>query len=244
MKAILREKTTMFKFLLRYQHIPLHRIVVLLVHILVLILLFATVIVSSIGQKPIQHFFKDTNVIAGQPFYFGAMSNIGIIFWCATASICLLSSLILHTVSRVKVKKQFLFYAGFFTLFLMLDDLFLIHEEVFPNYLGLSDSILYLAYGVISLVWLLNYRKIISQTDYSFLLISFFLFAGSLVVDILDDSGFLFILNPNLDGFYYFLEDGFKLLGITGWFSYFVLVCHSTLVKLIAMELVPNSRSN
>lgn len=226
----------MFNLLLLHQRIPLHKIAVILVQVLVLISLFATVIVALVGKKPIELFVKDTNAIAGVPFYFGAISNIGIILWCATASVCLLTSLILHTVSRFKVKKKFLFNAGFFTLFLMLDDFFLIHESIFPHYLGLSANILFLAYGVMTFGLLLHYRKVIYQTNYAFIFMSLFFFAGSVVVDKLHDYGLLFLFGTNSDGFQYFLEDSFKLLGITGWFSYFVLVCHATLTRLIVMK--------
>jgi hypothetical protein len=120
----------------------------------------------------------------------------------------------------------------------MLDDFFLIHEAVFPNHLGLSSNMLFLAYGVITFGLLLHYRKVIYQTDYVFILMSLFFFAGSIVVDQLHDYGLLVLLGTNSDGFQYFLEDSFKLLGITGWFSYFVLVCHATLTQVIGIESV------
>jgi hypothetical protein len=53
----------------------------------------------------------------------------------------------------------------------MLDDLFLIHEEVFPNHLGESQDVVYAAYVVCASAYMLYFRTMILRTDYLLLAI-------------------------------------------------------------------------
>ncbi len=87
-----------------------------------------------IGTVLIVHFWKgiridqltrDPSSIMRIRPYIGFLSNIGIFFWSATATVCFLGGKLITNNERLK---RFLLASGLLTLFLGLDDLFLFHE--------------------------------------------------------------------------------------------------------------------
>lgn len=200
----------------------------------VLMLLAATALVASMKQIPVAHFVRDSVAVTGAPFYVGAISNIGILLWCAVATMCFLTSTLLRRAHASPGKGRFLLSAGLLTSVLMLDDLFLFHEVISPRYLGLSSDVVLVVYGFMAVALFLRYRPIIYQSKYALLLLSVAFFGGSVVVDFLQDRGLLSLLGMASGDLHFLLEDGLKLLGIAGWFSYFGWVCHTSLARLIA----------
>lgn len=104
---------------------------------------------------------------------------------------------------------------------LMLDDLFLFHEEMFPKYFGIPEKGVYIIYSNILLLYALLFRESIFKSDYVILGIAFFLIGGSTFVKhipmpIPEDS---------------FLEDVVKLLGIICWFTFFLRLGYVELKK-------------
>lgn len=117
------------------QRVPLF-IAAVFVYVPVLLLLLATGAVSSVTGVPIGRFTMDTTTAVGAPFYIGALSKIGIILWCAAASMCFLTSSVLHRTSTGSDEKRFFLGAGLVTSVLLIDDCFLVHEAFAPSYLG------------------------------------------------------------------------------------------------------------
>ncbi|MCW5515668.1 hypothetical protein [Muriicola sp. Z0-33] len=162
--------------------------------------------VSTFTRDPIQFF-------GGDP-YIGILSNIGILFWAATVSITFFTSYMLWGSKRYKASSKFLFYSGLFTSFLMLDDLFLLHENIFPKLLNIPELLVYIVYALILIWYFTAYYKKISKGEYVLLLLAIFFFGGSVSIDYIGQ----FIKIPGV----YVLEDGFKICGIVTWFTYFV----------------------
>jgi hypothetical protein len=106
-------------------------------------------------------------------------------------------------------------YSGLISSLLLFDDLFLLHEEVFPNYFYLSKSMVYVIYVNIIMLYLILFRKELMETEYLILGIASGLIGISQFVDLLpmpipEDS---------------FLEDAVKLFGIVTWFIYYARYC-------------------
>ena len=102
------------------------------------------------------------------------------------------------------------------TVVLLLDDLFLFHEEVFPEYLHIPQKAVFAGYGIIILLYLISFRASILDTEFLILLFAFGFFGLSIIVDE--------ILRSMIPQQHLF-EDGAKLLGIVSWFAYFARVC-------------------
>ncbi len=211
---------------IRFQRTPLLKTVVF-VYLPVLLLICATVVVASVEQIPLTHFMRDVTVVAKVPPYVGALSNIGVLLWCATASMCLLTASVLQPASLAE--KGFLLNAGLFTSLLMLDDLFLIHEKFVPYYLGLPDEAILVVYGALAAALFGYYRQTVYRSDYLLLLLGGAFFAGSVAFDLLQGHGLLSWVGIQSGELENFWEDSFKLFGIAGWFSYFGRVCYTSL---------------
>ena len=98
---------------------------------------------------PIGHLTRDVTTIAEVPAYIGFFSQTGFLFWIATATLCLFSSLMKRTVYGAKHLKKFMFLAGLLTLLLCFDDMFLMHEQLFPS-IGIPQKVVLITYGIIT----------------------------------------------------------------------------------------------
>ncbi len=195
---------------------------------------FTTAILSVViflgmeNDVELDHFTQDPATIMNTPFYLGFFSYIGILFWCASATLCFFTRLLLHDeYPAQKRKRQFLLYSGLISTLLMFDDLFLLHELVFPEYLMLSKNVVYLIYLNILAVYVVVFRADLLETEYLILGIAFGLlgisqFVDSLPMPIPEDS---------------FLEDAVKLFGIVTWFTYYMRYC----VQMVKSQEVANN---
>jgi hypothetical protein len=179
-------------------------------------LLLGAVVASHVKRLPFGMFTRDPTTIMGANPLIGVLSSVGVLGWCATASLCLFT----WGVTRHRVAgwlgDVFLLIPGLLTTALMMDDLFEIHEVLAPRYIGVPDDLLIVPYGLLAMGWVVAFRRRILRTEYLLLLIAAGGFTVSVVVDTLTDAPY----NSR-----YLLEDGFKFLGIVGWLGYFGRVC-------------------
>ncbi len=205
----------------------------------IVILVLLVVFLSFKTGIPIDKFTGDPAAIAGINPFIGVVSNIGILFWCASASICFFSfALPQKTRNRGNFSAFFLF-SGFITSILLLDDLFLFHERhlnsreiIFPNSTFISQEVIYLSYAMIILFYFIKFRKIIVKTDFIILLLALSFFGASIIID-------SFSLSIPMKSLF---EDGFKLFGIVSWFGYFVRVCFQV-VKYAILQPTENNEA-
>lgn len=155
-------------------------------------------------------------------FYIGFLSNVGIMFWCFTAAILMISFKLAKDLGRPKKLFQFLFFSGLLTLLMLVDDLFLLHDVIMPYYLEISEKIFYLFYGSSVIALLYFYREIILKSDYVLFLLAFAFMASSVITDI------VLALGISISDIYLF-EDGFKFMGIISWFVYFTTTSYNSI---------------
>ncbi|UHQ54915.1 MULTISPECIES: hypothetical protein [Microbulbifer] len=173
--------------------------------------LVALVLLSRLLEVPLQNLTRDPLAVVRAPFYTGILSNLGILLWCATAAICLFSAVLLGPLGGAGEKRLFLLWSGAFTTVLLLDDLFLLHEVVFPYYLNLRERYVILLYGFCMVVFLLRFWRLILQTDFLIFLCACGFFTLSLGVDKLPED-----ILP----LHHIFEDGSKFIGIVSWLFY------------------------
>lgn len=168
---------------------------------------------------------RDPAAITQMPYYLGLFSNIGILLWCASTTICLFSSTILKKNPRYRELSQFLLYAGLFTGFLMLDDLFMFHESVIPRYLKVKESLSYVVYVLAVLFIFIKSIKVIKKTEFIILLAAVGFFALSIVGDRL--HGIPFLAEQ---------EELFKMIGISTWLIYLTRLCSREISNLFRLS--------
>ena len=180
------------------------------------------------GLAPTEILRDPIMVAGGEPseFYLGLFSNLGVVLWTAAAAICLFAASELSGAPN-RQARQFLLYAGLFTLLLMLDDLFMLHE----NY---AEDIVYIFYGMGLLYYVVRFFGLILRLDVVLFALTIPLFGNAVLLDLapwrlLPGQGIevpeaiasspierdeLRHLGRELR---YLLEDGFKFIGICCW---------------------------
>lgn len=153
---------------------------------------------------------RDPSAAMGSPPYIGFLSQVGAFYWISAAAICLFSSHLLRGIAKAQRHHKFLLLAGLFTLALAIDDVFLLHDYLFPKVLGIAEKPVLAAYGAF-LIWLLvEFRSVIRSSSRPLLIVSIASFGLSLLIDYLNHASETRIL----------IEDGLKLLGIICWMTF------------------------
>lgn len=162
--------------------------------------------------------FKDPLAVAQMmddccEFYYGLVSNLGVMIWTAGAGICLFTSVLLFSRARPRSEVLFFAAAAVFTGWLTLDDLFMLHEWVLPDY-GVPQTVTFGSYAAVAVVYsLLSWRYILALRPV-LMASALGLLGSSVVIDAL----------VHTEGkTQVFFEDGTKLLGILAWTSFHVL---------------------
>lgn len=189
--------------------------------ILLLFVLLHTISRSS-DRITLSYFTRDISAIGGLPFYAGLVSQIGGLFWFATLAICVFTLFILEAQGRSdKSPRRFLLQASILSAVLLLDDFFLFHEDIGPDYLHIGEKSIVLSYLILGAVFLFSNRRVILASEYLLLGLALALFMLSIFVDATDleeIDRFGFFLTEQ---FLIFLEDGFKFVGVSTWLLYF-----------------------
>jgi hypothetical protein len=166
----------------------------------------------SVSERPISYFTRDTAAVLHEQPFAGFLSNVGIIFWVATASILLNEYWFLRDKSEEINNAHFFLYGGVISSLLLFDDFFMLHDRLLPRFY-INEFFVYIFYGVLVFAYLLKFRSQILKFNYSLLILAFLFFSISLIVDRFPDDIF--------GKWYHLLEDGSKYIGIWCWFNFF-----------------------
>jgi hypothetical protein len=194
--------------------------VLLIAWIVTTLTLLISIFVSINKDIELDNFTQDPNAQFNAPFYIGFFSNLGIMIWSAALTICFYAAW--RTDSKTdKRAQEFLIFSGLITMLMTFDDLFQLHELVFPQYLSISENMVYLTYLNIYMIYFIRFRRQLLNSDFIVLGISFFFLGLSTIIDILP-------LPIEKDTF---LEDAIKLLGAITWLIYFVRTADEVVEK-------------
>ena len=199
----------------------------------------AVLLAAHATSRPPSDFLRDTVAVLEAPFYIGAVSNLGVLLWCASVVTCLYTAVVLRHAAGKRDEARFFACAAALSAWLLADDAALLHEQVLPIYLGLPGSLAYglAAAGAIAL--LVGFRATIRDSDYPLLLGALALFAASMALDVADDSGWLTSLAFDLSRLQLALEDGCKLLGICLWLAYFFITGTERVIAALDQDARP-----
>ena len=215
-----------------------------------LILLAAVAIQTSV---PLERLFRDTIAVAEEypgccSVYDGMISNLGILLWWATASIAAFAALTMASLSGRRYDVVALAMAAVFSAWLAMDDLFMLHESVFPI-VGWTQPMTYALYGVLVAAYIALSWRVVLVAAPLLLLLAIGMLGASVSVDILADQNLGAISiwldeNPRTE---LLLDDGFKFLGIGFWFCLHLaaarsVIANAFLARLPAHTAPPRSR--
>ena len=119
-------------------------------------LLLATAVVGWITGKSIGLLTGDPlAILHGHPLT-GALSNLGVLVWCAAATICLFTWVVRrHQRASGRVAPPFLLASGLLMVFMMVDDLYQVHDALLPRYLGAPEEPVIVLYVLLTAGWLI-----------------------------------------------------------------------------------------
>lgn len=178
--------------------------------IVVLMLLVGTVLLIHFTQNvPVGYLTRDPNQIGGLSAYAGFLSQFGIFLWSSAATISFMSFKNLGNKNSNNDKNRFWLSSGLFFLMLGFDDVFLLHERIFPR-LGMPETLVLASYFCFIVYYIVRFKSIILTTDY----ILFFLGISCLGISALID-----VFDPNWS-YQVLYEDSFKSAGQIFWIIY------------------------
>ncbi len=184
-----------------------------------LFILAAVTAASRLRQVPLGNFTRDPVTVLDGHWYVGALSNLGCLIWASAAAISFFAFGVLRARSEAREERLLLLWSGLFTLWLCFDDLYLLHERVLPGYLRLPEEVTFAAYGLAALAYIIRFRLLIFRSELAIPAIAFGCFALSILSDATDYPVYG----------HYLVEDGFKFLGIVGWFTFLARLSYQAL---------------
>ena len=153
---------------------------------------------------------RDLAQACDAPLGQGFLSSVGYLLWMAAAAIALFAAGS-NQIRGSAINRQFAFCGGGFSLFLCLDDMFLVHDR----YLG--QSFLYVTYAVFTALLLLRFRAPLHRFGGDSFLLSVIFLGASVLID-----SFQGIFPASYETVQLF-EEGAKFLGIAAWLAFW---CH------------------
>lgn len=197
-----------------------------------LLIVATTFLSSQIFGIPVSQLTRDPAFTSDTHPLIGGLSNLGVLLWSVTTTICLFCFLLLHKVGP-STGSWFFLYFGMLTFLLMVDDLFMVHDDLVARYLGLGETVVYLFYLLATLIGIFSFLSfILSNTPYYFAVISISLFGSSVLADMTASYW------PS-DAVQVAIEDGVKFMGTAGWAGYFGITGY----QLVTARLVSKKRS-
>jgi hypothetical protein len=104
---------------------------------------------------------------------------------------------------------RFLLATGALAALAAIDDAYLIHEDIAPSELGLSENVMLAAWFVLSGAWAFRFRSFLLGTERLLIGLAAGSFLASIAIDLITDS---YSAVP--------YEDSFKLIGIATFAAY------------------------
>lgn len=161
---------------------------------------------------PFSTLTRDPAAVAQLPFVTGWISYLGAVVMAAAASIALFAS------AQVRPRRC-LMGLGLFSLVLLADDLFMLHDGLLA-FIGVDETLVIGSYAVLLLYILASNRDYLRPTGLP-LAVALLFFALSAVTDLMP--------HPLFGAHRHIVEDGAKLLGMAGWLGCVVHISHLAL---------------
>ena len=194
---------------------------VMLVLVIILNLVFVcTLAIGNLFSIPMEYLLEDPASLYGFNKYVGFNTTIGLlVLACGIGAVALL----LFFIKEMNFNKKELacvVVMGLMSLFIFMDDAFLLHECAFTGLLHVGERYIFLLYFLAFGIFLLYFRREILSDGISFLMIAVLMFGLSISMDTLMDKN---VLKDNLAATAEMLEEYFKLGGYLFWTAFVVL---------------------
>lgn len=173
---------------------------------------------------PYSDLTRDAAATLEGPWYTGALSNSAIALLLVGAGIALFAASLLPDVAG-KSRKGLLNALALVVIVFAVDDLFMLHEAVYPEF-GISSELAFAVYGLAMLVVIWVWRDVILHaSDWAYLLLAALALGVSVVVDVVLEQD---LLDLPFSG--ELIEDPAKILGMVLMSFYLIVTSRIALV--------------
>ena len=185
-----------------------------------LAMLAAVILIKVVVGESFSFYTREPAYIANLSPLAGILSNAGILIWSVSASVCFLTAYV------CAMRRSFFLATGLLSSLLVLDDMFMFHDVIFPDYLGVSENLVYGFYVTFMVGYLIRFKNDLLATQYPLFLTA----GGFLALSILADL----IIPHSLYG-RHVIEDGAKIVGICCWSGFYFTTCAQVLKNQIVV---------
>jgi hypothetical protein len=200
------------------------------------IILLITWSISAARALPIEYLLEDPASLLGYDQFIGFLTPIGVVVLAAGIGAVLLLVSVKDrdfTQEERQARKALIFLAGV-SLFLLLDDLFLLHERVFTGLFQVGERTIFSAYALIFALLVFINRKGILAGPTVFLIFAILLFGISIASDVLTDK---VALSTALASIMDMVEEAGKLGGYLFWTAFIVMESRDLLISKESSEV-------
>lgn len=200
--------------------------------IIIPVALCLAIILLAMAQSTLSYheIFNDpADTIHFNPFT-GLVSMLGLFAWAAAAGICFLTYAVVRFREAVQMR-WFWLAAGLLTVFLLLDDAFMLHEEILPFGMGIRERYVKVSYLIIAAAFGFGFFRILVGNNLRLLVAAGSFFVLSFLCDTPVLMDLLGLWENNI--FIYLIEDGAKFIGISLWMAYVAKTAIDSLGRLI-----------
>lgn len=192
----------------------------------------AFAVLAAVVDEPFRLFSKEAVESLGGRAYVGWMANLGSAVWLVGAVAGVLAGAVLLKAGR-RGPGRFLLEFGAYTTVLVADDLFLLHESVYPS-VGIPEEAVYLAYGLTALFLLHRHLPLVRAHDGLLFVLAVGLWVGSVAFDVVQETWGVHL---------HVLEDGSKLVGLVLWSTFLVAAAVRELTASVQQPVRGAARS-
>lgn len=168
---------------------------------------------------------NDPADIVGYDPFLGMISTFGLFAWAAAVGMAALAVAVLRGAEDAPVRRFFRF-AGLFTLLLMVDDAFMLHEQVLPKGLGIRERYVKAGYLILAAAFGMTFFRFLIRNNPGLLTAAVGFFASSILFDNPTMLNSLGLLESDL--ILYVVEDGCKFTGIVLWSTWMLKTAADT----------------
>lgn len=188
-------------------------------------ILVAAVAATILREESMRTLTGDIAALAGIHPLSGCLSSLGVLLWCAAASISAFAAM---TLRHVKPRDTFWFLlvSALLSGYLLFDDLFMFHEDLAQRYFHIPQNVVFVVLGIGATAYVVAFRRVILQTPFGHLALA----VGFLGISIAIDAVFERRLLEALGHWEFLIEEGIKWVGLAYWCSYYVHTSHHLLV--------------
>jgi hypothetical protein len=165
--------------------------------------------------EPVSVFTREPQEVLKGPFYVGSFSNLGGLIWFGAAAIMSFAA------SLKPLDKGALILAALVTWAMGLDDIFMLHDRVYPKLYLNETFVSVLYFGVMAVIVLRFYRPLARST-----LIGIAIAVICWVLSAVLDRYFNHISMGQLG------EDGIKFIGIVVWAAAWIHQAYNDIIRL------------